>query len=322
MKTFLPLAAKITAFFHIIVVVLTVFSTTIGVSFAMTVSKSSDSAAAANAASSSSSLDEVSVNLKRWAGRWNENNLGWHRDDIHPSLKAHGDKILPPPTTTTSSVVNSDQETCAETAAALSYRVFVPLCGKSMDMAYMASLGSVSQVVGLDGIEKALLEFAKENPQLKIITTDIPPKVKNVVEESSSTSSSSQAASSSSSSSYKYFSGKKIQLIKGDFFALDSTDTSGRFEAIYDRASMVAVEPTLRLDYVAVMGRLIQPGGKILLIAIERDDELGPPFSVTRTHVEQLYQRQEWVESVTALEGGRDDTDRFLEGIYLIQAKK
>jgi SAM-dependent methyltransferase len=302
-------------------------------SFAMSVS---ESAAAATAASLNA---EDSVNLQRWAGRWSENNLGWHREYIHPSLKVHGDLILPPPpppSLTRSNVNNADasgdqeEETwCLEagaTAASSSYRIFVPLCGKSLDMAHMASLDSVSQVVGLDGIEKALLEFAKENPQLEITSSSTPNNNDDdtTVEKAESASSSQAAAvlSSSSSSSFKYWNGKKIQLIQGDFFHLDSNITSGRFDAIYDRASMVAIEPALRLDYVATMGRLIQPGGKILLVVIERDDDAGPPFSVTYSHVQQLYEPQEWVESITALQGGRDDDDRFVEGIYLIQAKK
>jgi hypothetical protein len=44
--------------------------------------------------------------------------------------------------------------------------------------------------------------------------------------------------------------GKKITLLTGDFFDLDETVTGGRFEAIVDRASLVAIQPTLREAYV------------------------------------------------------------------------
>jgi thiopurine S-methyltransferase len=293
-----------------------------------------DAAAAVAATASSSMNSEDSFNLQRWAGRWRENNLGWHRDYIHPSLQAHGDKILPILSSSLTSSSEQD-ETCTETAAAtaatateVTYRVFVPLCGKSLDMAYMASLDSVSQVVGLDGIEKALLEFVQENPQLEII----PPAKRNMddddddddeLKEKDKSVAIPEDATTPSSSSFRYWNGKKIQLLQGDFFALDSNSTSGRFQAIYDRAAMVAIEPALRRDYVTVMGRLILPGGKILLVTIERDDETaGPPFSVTLSHVQEIYETQDWVESITALEGGRDADDRFVEGIYLIQAKK
>ena len=87
------------------------------------------------------------------------------------------------------------------------------------------------------------------------------------------------------------------------------TDTTYFFSAIYDRGSMVAVKPSLRNDYVTLMGALLVPGGTILLVTIDRrkaaNDEIkvdGPPFSLNEMQVRQLYQSQPWVESVTMLE--------------------
>ena len=129
---------------------------------------------------------------------------------------------------------------------------------------------------------------------------------------------------------YEKFVGKRITLLKGDFFDLDETATDGRFEAIFDRASLVAIDPSLREDYVKVMSRMIHPGGKILLVAIEKqsgteEDKKGPPFSLPEGEVRRLYEGQDWVESVTLLEDqgekARNAGTTMNSLFFLIQAK-
>ena len=131
--------------------------------------------------------------------------------------------------------------------------------------------------------------------------------------------------------SYERLRGKKLTLLKGDFFALDETATSGRFEAIFDRASMVAIDPSLRKDYVSVLGSLLKPGGKILLVSIERrsgteEDKAGPPFSLTETNIRELYEGLDWVESVSLLndsgEQKRNDGRPMVSMYYMIQSKQ
>jgi thiopurine S-methyltransferase len=188
-------------------------------------------------------------------------------------------------------------------------RVLVPLCGKTLDMAYLAGIPAVSQVVGVDVVSRALDVFAKEHPYLAL--QEVPDSAKKENE-------------------YHYLQGSKISLLLGDFFALNDTITNGRFEAVVDRGSLVAINPTLREAYVDVMGRLIKPGGKILLITIERvsDDleynALGPPFSVSESQVRGLYEKQDWVKSVTMLTNEyvdeRNSVRHMLEHYFLIQA--
>jgi thiopurine S-methyltransferase len=192
------------------------------------------------------------------------------------------------------------------------YRVFVPLCGKTVDMAYFATQPFVQEVVGVDGIQKALDAFALEHPELAI-----QPK-------------SADAADPESVSAYRRMTGNKITLLQGDFFGLDETVTGGRFDAIFDRASLVAIEPALRVDYATVMSKLVAPGGRILLVTIERisgteQDLSGPPYSVTEAEVRRLYEGQAWVESVTFLERDENDVrnqDRAMVNLsFIIQAK-
>ena len=183
-------------------------------------------------------------------------------------------------------------------------------------MAFLASQASVLHVVGLDGIRTALEEFAKEQPDLEI-----------------------QANNPSADHKYERWSGKKITLLKGDYFHFDETASDGRFGAIFDRASLVAIDPKLRRDYVDVIGKVIAPGGKILLVTLERRGsdqaavQSGPPFSVTESQVRELYEGLEWVESVSVLEmqdtfvtdpsqkARYEGLDSMMECVFLIQAK-
>lgn len=147
-------------------------------------------------------------------------------------------------------------------------------------MAFLAPYESVEHVVGVDGIRSALEEFVKEQPALEI-----------------------QPMANSGWDSFERFQGKKITLLKGDYFELDETSAGGRFGAMLDRGSLVAIEPTMREKYIHVMGKLIAPGGKILLICLERQGtneeavKKGPPFSIPEALVRSLFESQEWVDT-------------------------
>lgn len=229
--------------------------------------------------------------------------IGWHLDDVNESLVKYGKHILP-----------ADADSCPDEGV----RIFVPLCGKTVDLAYLASKDGVS-VVGLDGIRLALDEFAKEQPSLEI----------------------QPLASRDADDKYERFQGKDITLLKGDFFDLDETTAGGRFDAIWDRASIIAIQPGLREQYVETISKVLKPGGTLLLSVLERRTgseegvKAGPPFSVPEAEVRRLYEGQDWVESVELLaevdefERSPANKERFgssgvtsmYELVFLIKAK-
>jgi len=190
--------------------------------------------------------------------------------------------------------------------------VLIPLCGKSLDLAHLArQKHAVSQVVGVEGIPKAIHEFSHEHPDLNL----------HQLQESSS---------SSSSGKFIQYVGTNIVILNGDLFDLDETVTNGRFDAIFDRGSLVAIQPTLREQYINIMRQLLAPGGRILLSVFERrsgtdEDRTGPPFSVSESDMHQLYGTQSWVESVTLLDDNGEPNrtaGTAMKGRYfLIQAK-
>ena len=192
-------------------------------------------------------------------------------------------------------------------------RVLVPLCGKTVDMVYLANL--CQEVYGVEGIQTALVEFAEEHPDCQIVN---------------------QGAAVHG---FERWEGPKIKLLKGDYFQLSTQNTNGKFEAIYDRASMVAIDPALRQDYVQIISNLIAPGGIVMLVVLERVGppefvQKGPPFSIPEEAVQELYGTLDWVESINKVHQAdqlKDNPaqqeryaglDQLLETVYMIQAKK
>ena len=178
-----------------------------------------------------------------------------------------------------------------------------------MDLAYLTKI--CNEVYGVEGIQTALEEFAQEHPDCKI-------ENKGAVD------------------GFVRFEGDKITLLKGDYFQLSDAHTNGKFEAIYDRASMVAIDPVLRKDYVQILSNLITPGGTLMLVALERigPEEFtknGPPYSIPESVVRELFGDWESISKVHEVDQLKDDPaqqqryaglDQLLETVYMIKAKK
>jgi len=255
-----------------------------------------------------SAVDENTENLKPWLDRWKKRRIGFHLSDVNPILVQFAKDLLKLPTTDE----KEEKEKEGEEGACSTARVLVPLCGKTVDMAYLAKISA--EVYGVEGIKTALEEFAEEHADLKI-------ENKGTVD------------------GFERMEGNKVTLLKGDWFQLSQVQTKGQFEAIYDRASMVAIEPALRKDYVQTVSNLIAKGGILMLVVVERvgPEEFtkkGPPFTIPESTVQELYGDLDWVESITKVhqEDQLKDNpaqqeryaglDQLLETVYMIQAKK
>lgn len=233
---------------------------------------------------------ETTKNLAPWSERWKDNRIGFHLIDINEALRAHGDELLTAVETSPAGQTNANDGS----------KVLVPLCGKSVDMAYFAKHPGVTEVVGVEGIKKALQEFAIEHPDLGVKQIGL-----------------------TGSGTFEAFRGNNITLFRGDFFELTRNDIGGKVSAVFDRGSLVAIEPNMREEYLHVMKRVVAPGGKILLVAVEHDDGKGPPFSITESDVRRLYDIQEWVASVRPLNPQNEQADGLgrLDRWYMIQVK-
>ncbi len=140
-------------------------------------------------------------------------------------------------------------------------RVFVPLCGKSIDMLWL-----IQQGYHVIGVELSLMAcesfFSDYNLPVKTIQTE----------------------------SHTIFQSENITLYASDFFQLNKA-LIGDITAVYDRAALIALPATLRRRYVDYLISLLCPSTKILLITtVYNQSEMpGPPFSVDRNEIETLY---------------------------------
>ena len=177
--------------------------------------------------------------MNQWESRWQEGRIGFHLQEVNSYLLRYFDKLL-----------TQDTES-----------VFVPLCGKTLDLPWLAR--RTKKVVGIELVHKAVQDFFKEN------------KLTHSIQKSGK---------------LNLFSNDNIDLFQGDFFDLNKAQTS-LFEAIYDRASIVAFDRSERQRYVNHLMSFLKPGGRILLITLEYDQNkmTGPPFSVPTDEIEWLY---------------------------------
>lgn len=145
-------------------------------------------------------------------------------------------------------------------------RVLVPLCGKSQDLLWLLAQGH--SVVGIELSPLAVEAFFNENRLQPTIRKHGDFWINEI---------------------------DGLQIFCGDFFSLHSQDL-GKIDAVYDRASLVALPPEMRIDYASHMGSLLESGTQTLLVAFDypQHEMLGPPFSVNQSEIELLY--RSWCE--------------------------
>jgi hypothetical protein len=80
--------------------------------------------------------------------------------------------------------------------------------------------------------------------------------------------------------------------VQGDFLAFDRPAASQwgfpEFDCAFDRGGLVAVAPSDRPRYAAVLSEQLRPGGKLLLVVVEHEPAFGPPHSVDESEVRRL----------------------------------
>lgn len=181
-----------------------------------------------------------------WQNRWRNGQIGFHQPSVDRSLKRHWPQL-----------------DLGRSKRGEGSRVFVPLCGKSLDLLWLRDQGHF--VTGVELSAKALEAFCMENgiPARRRIQDD-----------------------------FDVYEADNLQLFRGDFFKLTPANL-GDAAAAYDRAALISWTPELRSAYADHIAALLRPGTKMLLITLEYSQEQmpGPPFSVPREELERLYSR-------------------------------
>jgi len=142
-------------------------------------------------------------------------------------------------------------------------RVLVPLCGKSRDMLWLC--GQSHRVLGVEISPIAVRDFFNENGLI--------PRI-------------------SQQGAFQRWEADGLTILQGDFFNLTAEDVQDA-DAVFDRASLVALPPELRQRYAQHLHDILPDAVEILLVTFEYDQQLmdGPPFSVTEDEIHTLYQQ-------------------------------
>lgn len=174
-----------------------------------------------------------------WLTRWANEQIAFHQPDGHPLLADYWPALG-----------------LAEDA-----RVFVPLCGKSRDMVWLAAQGH--RVIGAELSARAARDFFAEQRCTPTITT---------------------------TDGCEHYAAGRIEIWVGDFFAL-SAQTRAGFDAFYDRAALIALPQSMRGRYVEHLLALMPAGTTGLLITLDYPPEQmdGPPFAVTDSEVRERF---------------------------------
>ena len=173
-----------------------------------------------------------------WHNRWQTNQTGWHERAVNPLLITHFPSLNVAP----------------------GGRVFVPLCGKSLDLGWFLSRGY--DVAGAELSELAVTQLFAD--------LGMEPTRSEV-------------------GKHKHFRGEKIDIFVGDLFDL-SREILDSVDAVYDRAALVALPEAVRVQYTAHL-KAITGMAPQLLIGYEYDQTVvaGPPFSVTSEELHRHY---------------------------------
>jgi thiopurine S-methyltransferase len=175
-----------------------------------------------------------------WLGRWIDGWTAFHQADANRHLVAFWPEL----------------------GVAPARAVFVPLCGKSLDMLWLRDhLGH--EVVGVELSPLAVQAFDAENAL---------------------------GMRRSAAGPLERFEADRLLIYQGDYFDLCPTHV-GNSGGFYDRASLIALPHGLRPRYAEQLRRLLPPDAAGLLIAIEYPEHEmdGPPFSVREAEVRALF---------------------------------
>jgi thiopurine S-methyltransferase len=177
-------------------------------------------------------------------------------------------------------------------------QVFAPLCGKSRDMVWLAQQGY--QIRGVELSKIAVEAFFKEH--------HLHPKVARF-------------------ESFERWTQGPYEIYCGDIFDMAQIDQSD-INAVYDRASLVALNPQQRETFAHLLIETLPEEVKILLVtmAYPQSEMTGPPYSVSTTEVEELFESRFSITHLHTLDL-LHETDRYadrgvsqmLEQIYLLE---
>ena len=213
--------------------------------------------------------------------------MGFHQEEVHPFLSQYLAPLIK----------KNDQH------------VFVPLCGKSLDMFWLAehmkvSGSELSEIACRDFFTDASLEFQTK-----------------------------QSKNNNNEVQFNQYSFDDITLWQGDYFKLSAGQlvaANGTIDWIFDRAALIALPIDMQQAYIKHLINFIGIGTRLFLISVEfpAEEMSGPPFPLTQSQISNLFlsaSKKCQIECIASRElvdkrfGQRNfDVSYLVERLYLI----
>lgn len=173
-----------------------------------------------------------------WHEKWQTGDIGFHQREANPLLVAHLGRL------------HLQQGS----------RVFLPLCGKTRDLAWLLESGF--RVVGAELSETAITQLFAE--------LGLSPRVAEL-------------------GPLRHYSADNIDILVGDIFDV-TEEHLGPVDAVYDRAALVALPAAMRPSYTRHLMGITQFAPQLLITYEYAQSEFaGPPFSVDEDEVKAHY---------------------------------
>jgi thiopurine S-methyltransferase len=212
----------------------------------------------------------VVMDANFWHQKWANNQIGFHEHQANPFLVNHFNAL---------SLANDS-------------RVFVPLCGKTLDIGWLLAQGC--QVAGAELSELAVTQLFAE--------LGIEPGITDI-------------------GHIKHYSAPDIDIFVGDIFDV-TREMLGPIDALYDRAALIALPEQMRILYARHMITLTEHAPQ-LLVTCEYDQSLmdGPPFSICSEEVQRHYQGSYDISLLASVKvmGGMRGTIAAKEDVWLLK---
>lgn len=211
-----------------------------------------------------------------WHDRWQKGDIGFHQSEVNDLLRKHWPSL----------------------GFAPGSQVFVPLCGKSHDMAWLAAAGH--HVIGAELSPVAVDAFFAER--------DLAPETRLTA-------------------GFSVKSAGPYELWCGDVFAFPVEAVAG-CDAAYDRAALVAFPPEMQPRYAKKLIAILPRSARVLLVGLDFDQSVmaGPPFSTPRAQVEDLFGASFRIAALECCDGLKNSPNlkkrgvtRLEEALYLLE---
>ncbi|AAZ26601.1 thiopurine S-methyltransferase [Colwellia psychrerythraea] len=206
-----------------------------------------------------------------WHQLWESNEIGFHQRAVNPLLAEYINTL---------SLAEGD-------------RLFLPLCGKTLDIAWLLSKGY--RVAGAELNKPAVEQLFSE--------LGVEPRISTL-------------------GNLDCYSAENIDIFVGDIFEL-SSEILGGVDAIYDRAALVALPDQMRKKYRAHLLEITRIAPQLLL-TFEYDQTVmeGPPFSISPDDIKQYYSDKYSLSLLKKIDvpGGLKGKCEASETIWLLSA--